>query len=90
MAKSIFYDPDRKRWGRLRILLSVLGAIISALVLFFIITVFVESDPLPHVLMPAKAKFARIERARAPEAAQHKKHAPQDQVFTFTSRAEYR
>ena len=64
MAKSIFYDPDRKRWGRLRILLSVLGAIISGLVLFFIITVFVQSDPLPHVLMPEQKRNLRALKER--------------------------
>ena len=56
MAKSIFYDPQRKRWIRLRVLFSVLGAIISGLVLFFILTVFVQADPLPRVLMPDQQK----------------------------------
>ncbi len=70
MAKSIFYDPDRKRWGRLRILLSVLGAIISGLVLFFIVTVFVESDPLPHVLMPEQKRNLRALKER-----EHRKRA---------------
>jgi len=64
MAKSIFYDPDRKRWGRLRILLSVLGAIVGSLVLFFIITVFVQSDPLPHVLMPKQQRNLRALKER--------------------------
>ena len=61
MTKSIFYDPDRKRWGRLRILLSVLGAIVGSLVLFFIITVFVQSDPLPRVLAGRKTVGAAME-----------------------------
>ncbi|MCU1256919.1 MAG: polysaccharide deacetylase [Candidatus Angelobacter sp.] len=64
MAKSIFYDPDRKRWGRLRILLSVLGAIVGSLVLFFIITVFVQSDPLPRVLMPEQKRNLRALKER--------------------------
>jgi cellulose synthase/poly-beta-1,6-N-acetylglucosamine synthase-like glycosyltransferase/peptidoglycan/xylan/chitin deacetylase (PgdA/CDA1 family)/spore germination protein YaaH len=64
MAKSIFYDPDRKRWGRLRILLSVLGAVISSLVLFFIVTVFVQSDPLPRVLMPEQKHNLRALKER--------------------------
>src|SRR5260221_10228232 len=64
MAKSIFYDPQRKRWGRLRILLSVLGAIISGLVLFFIVTVFVQSDPLPRVLMPEQKRNLRALKER--------------------------
>src|SRR6266853_1284918 len=64
MAKSIFYDPQRKRWGRLRILFSVLGAIISGLVLFFIVTVFVQSDPLPRVLMPEQKRNLRALKER--------------------------
>src|SRR5215469_5647358 len=64
MAKSVFYDPQRKRWGRLRILLSVLGAVISALVLFFIVTVFLQSDPLPHVLMPEQKRNLRALKER--------------------------
>ncbi len=50
--------------GGLRILLSVLGAIISSLVLFFIITVFVQSDPLPHVLMPEQKRNLRALKER--------------------------
>jgi len=37
----------------------VLGAIVGSLVLFFIITVFVQSDPLPHVLMPEQKRNLR-------------------------------
>ncbi|HET9364520.1 MAG TPA: glycosyl hydrolase family 18 protein, partial [Candidatus Angelobacter sp.] len=64
MANSVFYDPQRKRWGRLRVLFSVLGAIISALVLFFIVTVFIEADPLPKVLMPEQKRNLRTLKER--------------------------
>jgi cellulose synthase/poly-beta-1,6-N-acetylglucosamine synthase-like glycosyltransferase/peptidoglycan/xylan/chitin deacetylase (PgdA/CDA1 family)/spore germination protein YaaH len=90
MAKSIFYDPDRKRWGRLRILLSVLGAVISALVLFFIVTVFLQSDPLPHVLMPEQKRNLRAlkerEHRRRPSAknTHRKTKAPPSQVVLNT------
>ncbi|HKR95719.1 MAG TPA: hypothetical protein VJW55_10175, partial [Candidatus Angelobacter sp.] len=70
MAKSVFYDPQRKRWGRLRVLFSVLGAIISALVLFFIVTVFIEADPLPKVLMPEQRRNLRTLKER-----EHRKRA---------------
>ena len=59
MSKPVFYDPQRKRWGRLRILFSVLGAVISGLVVFFIITVFFQSEPLPHILLPEHGGTAR-------------------------------
>jgi cellulose synthase/poly-beta-1,6-N-acetylglucosamine synthase-like glycosyltransferase/peptidoglycan/xylan/chitin deacetylase (PgdA/CDA1 family)/spore germination protein YaaH len=90
MAKSIFYDPDRKRWGRLRILLSILGAIISSLVAFFIVTVFVQPDPLPHLLMPDKKRNLRAlkerEHRRRPNAknTHRKTSAPPSQVVLNT------
>src|SRR5690349_16697423 len=89
MSKSIFYDPQRKRWGRLRILLSVLGAIISFLVLFFIVTVFVESDPLPRLAMPEQKRNLRAlkerEKPRAKAKNTHRKtKAPPSQVVLNT------
>src|SRR4029077_9619855 len=90
MAKSIFYDPQRKRWARLRILFSVLGAIISGLVLFFIVTVFVQSDPLPRVLMPEqkhnlRALKEREHRRRARTKGTHRKTtAPPSEVVLNT------
>src|SRR5579859_2839146 len=90
MAKSIFYDPDRKRWGRLRILLSVLGAVISALVLFFIVTVFLQSDPLPHLIMPEQKRNLRAlkereHRKRPRTKGTHRKTtAPPSQVVLNT------
>jgi cellulose synthase/poly-beta-1,6-N-acetylglucosamine synthase-like glycosyltransferase/peptidoglycan/xylan/chitin deacetylase (PgdA/CDA1 family)/spore germination protein YaaH len=86
MAKSVFYDPQRKRWARLRILFSALGAIISALVLFFIITVFVQADPLPQVLMPKQQRNLRAlkerEHRKRPQAkgTHRKTKAPPSQV----------
>src|SRR5438270_902882 len=90
MAKSVFYDPERKRWGRLRILFSVLGAIISGLVLFFIITVFVEADPLPRLSMPEQKRNLRSlkerEHRRRPQAkgTHRKTNAPPSQVVLNT------
>lgn len=52
----------------MRILFSVLGAIISALVLFFIVTVFVQADPLPRVLMPELKR-----NLRALKESEHRK-----------------
>jgi peptidoglycan-N-acetylglucosamine deacetylase len=90
MAKSIFYDPERKRWGRLRVLFSVLGAIISALVLFFIVTVFLQADPLPHILMPEQKRSLRaikeIEHRRPTKAknTHRKTKAPPSEVVLNT------
>ncbi|MGC2696149.1 MAG: glycosyltransferase [Candidatus Angelobacter sp.] len=90
MPKSIFYDPQRKRWARLRVLFSVLGAIISGLVLFFILTVFVQSDPLPRVLMPEQKRTLRALKEREHRRpaktrnAHRKTTAPPSQVVLNT------
>jgi len=90
MAKSVFYDPGQKRWGRLRILFSVLGAIITGLVLFFIITVFVEADPLPRLSMPEQKRNLRAlherEHRKRPQAkgTHRKTSAPPSQVVLNT------
>ena len=64
MAKQIFYDPQRKRWGRLRVVLSVLGALITGLVLFFVISVFLRTDPLPQLGMPGMKRNLRAVKER--------------------------
>ncbi|MGH9524960.1 MAG: glycosyl hydrolase family 18 protein, partial [Terriglobales bacterium] len=40
MAKPIFYDPQRKRWKRLRRLFDIGALVVTALVIFFIVSVF--------------------------------------------------
>jgi len=42
----------------------VLGAIISGLVVFFIITVFFQSEPLPHILLPEQKRSLRTLKER--------------------------
>jgi cellulose synthase/poly-beta-1,6-N-acetylglucosamine synthase-like glycosyltransferase/spore germination protein YaaH/peptidoglycan/xylan/chitin deacetylase (PgdA/CDA1 family) len=64
MAKPIFYDPQRKRWGRLRVVLSVLGALITALVLFFVVSVFLRANPQPQLGMPGMKRNLRAVKER--------------------------
>src|SRR5258708_7174735 len=64
MTKPVFYDPQRKRWGRLRMLFNVLGVIITGLVLFFIVTVFFQSEPLPRILLPKQERNLRALKER--------------------------
>ncbi len=63
MAKQVFYDPQRKRWGRLRRLFDVLGVIITALVLFFIVSIFFSTEPLPPLLLQEQKKNLRAVKA---------------------------
>ncbi|HEU5413687.1 MAG TPA: glycosyltransferase [Candidatus Angelobacter sp.] len=59
MSKQVFYDPERKRWTRLRLLFDVLGVGITALVLFFVVSVFFQKEPLPPTLLPAQNRKLR-------------------------------
>ncbi|MGE5323037.1 MAG: glycosyltransferase [Actinomycetota bacterium] len=56
MSKQVFYDPGRKRWTRLRLLLDAIGIVITALALFFIVSVFFQKESLPPALLPAQAR----------------------------------
>jgi peptidoglycan-N-acetylglucosamine deacetylase len=69
MAKAVFYDPQRKRWGRLRVLLNALGLFISALVAFFIVTVIFQSEKLQPLLFsgPKRSLRAIKEAERRPK-----------------------
>jgi len=87
MAKPVFYDPQKKRWGRLRILFSVLGAVITGLALFFIFsTLFLNLDPVRQLSMPGtrhnlRAVKQRESRRKARSWGTHRKtKAPPSQV----------
>ncbi|HUS20366.1 MAG TPA: glycosyltransferase [Terriglobales bacterium] len=49
MSQPVFYDPDRKRWKRLRVALDVVGVAITFVVIVFLVSV-VQSDTLPTLL----------------------------------------
>jgi peptidoglycan-N-acetylglucosamine deacetylase len=90
MAKPVFYDPQQKRWGRLRRLLNVLGVIITGLILFFLITVAFESEPLPRLQLPGQKHSLRAlkekDRSRKTKVkgAHRKTKAPPSQVVLNT------
>src|SRR5260221_8087531 len=51
MAKPVFYDPDRKRWKRLRIFLDILGVCLGIVVVVFVVAT-VRGESLPSLLLP--------------------------------------
>ena len=73
MSKQVFYDPGRKRWTRLRLLFDVLGVVISGLVLFFVISVFFQKEPLPQTLLPAQTRNLRALKQREHRKRTHVK-----------------
>ena len=85
MAKQVFYDPDRKRWTRLRLLLDAAGVVISILVVFFIISLF-QKESLPRTLLPEQKRNLRALRERehrkktSAKGTHRKTKAPASQV----------
>jgi len=49
MAEPVFYDPQRARWKRLRRLVDIVVAALSALIIFFVYTTL-RDEPLPELL----------------------------------------
>ena len=60
MAEPVFYDPQRARWKRLRRLVDVLVATLSALIIFFVYTTL-RDEHLPELLFsPQKRAFRAL------------------------------
>src|SRR5512140_1552696 len=55
MSKPVFFDPQRKRWKRIRRVLDFAGIFLSFLIVFFIVTV-VRSTDIPTVLSGEQKK----------------------------------
>ncbi len=58
MSQSVFYDPDRKRWKRLRAAFDVLGVAISVVILVFLVSI-IRSDTLPALLQNEPRRLYR-------------------------------
>jgi peptidoglycan-N-acetylglucosamine deacetylase len=54
-SKQIFFDPDRKRWRRLRFVLDSSVIVITLLVVFFVATI-IRGSSVPGVLLPGVKK----------------------------------
>lgn len=48
MEKPVFYDPERKRWRRLRTVFDLMGALVTLVVVFFVISIWRQED-LPNL-----------------------------------------
>src|ERR1700687_4606063 len=60
MAEPVFYDPRRARWKRLRRLVDVTVAALSALIIFFVYTTL-RDERLPELLFsPQKRAFKAL------------------------------
>jgi hypothetical protein len=57
-SKPVFFDPNRKRWKRIRRTFDVLGLLLTLLVVFFVITV-VRGTSIPTILLADQKKNYR-------------------------------
>lgn len=77
MPSPVFYDPERKRWRRLRLALDISGVLASLLIAFFIITIVrktnVPSIGLTETKKPYHALKDNQKRKYLRKAATHRK-----------------
>ena len=76
MSKPIFFDPDSRRWKRIRKTIDVAVVVLSLLIVFFAITV-VRKTNIPQVLLAGQKKSYRAlkqnERKKLPRKSSHRK-----------------
>ena len=71
MSKPIFFDPDRRRWKRIRKSTDVIVVVLSLLVVFFALTVVRKTD-IPAVLLADQKKNYRALKLNEPKKPQKK------------------
>jgi peptidoglycan-N-acetylglucosamine deacetylase len=63
MARAVFYDPQRKRWKRLRLALNLAGVASTLLIVFFAISLL-RGTPLPSSALPdAHPQYRKLTNA---------------------------
>ena len=74
--KAIFYDPQRKRWRRIRRVLDVSGISLTLIVLFFVYSALKDTD-VPTVLLAEQKKsyhaLKQKEKKHPPKRGAHRK-----------------
>src|SRR5512146_2546037 len=84
MSKPVFYDPQRKRWKRLRRIVDVLGLSFTVIVTFFVWTVLRPADMssllLPEQKRPYRALKEKERRHPRPRPASRKLKAKPTQL----------
>ncbi len=87
MQKAVFYDPDRKRWKRLRRLLDASAVMLSLVLIVFVFTAL-RGESLPALLLPHPQHpyhtLVGTERPRPPRPARRKTTSPPSQVVLNT------
>lgn len=55
MSRPIFYDPERKRWKRVRRIFDVV-AVVSTIVMIVLLINVLRREPLPNLLLPTQKR----------------------------------
>jgi peptidoglycan-N-acetylglucosamine deacetylase len=71
MSKPIFFDPDRRRWKRIRKTIDITAVVLSLLIVFFVLTV-VRKTNIPQVLLADQKKNYRALKLNEPKKLQRK------------------
>ena len=71
MSKPVFFDPDRRRWKRIRKSIDVTVVVLSLLIVFFALTV-VRKTNIPTVLLADQKKNYRALKLSEPKKPLHK------------------
>ncbi len=84
MLKPVFYDPQKKRWRRIRRTIDVVGIVLSLLIAFFVISV-VRDASIPALLLATQKKSYHAlklkEKKHAKSTGTHRKTSvPASQV----------
>ena len=75
MNRQIFFDPQRKRWKRLRRILDAVAVVSTVILVLFIFNV-VANQPLPELLLPTpKRNYRAIQEQAAAISAKYLKPA---------------
>ncbi len=89
MSKPIFFDPDRRRWKRIRKSIDITVVVLSLLIVFFALTV-VRKTNIPTVLLADQKKNYRALKLNEPKKPLRKGDSPQDADPGLAGRAELR
>jgi len=73
MPKPIFFDPDRRRWKRIRKTIDITVVVLSLLMLFFAVTV-VRKTNMPKVLLTDQRKNYRALKQNEKKAQRKNVH----------------
>jgi len=90
MVKPVFYDPERKRWRRVRPVLDVAGIVITLTIVAFLFSVL-RAEKLPGLLLPERRRPYRALREkerRRPAVRSARRRRPKPQLSPPASPAE--